>query len=660
MVYSPPRNQTTMSLLTGQSVTHAYGTNIVLDGIGFQVDRGARIGLIGPNGEGKTTLLRIIAGDLEPTAGNVQRTRGVSTAYLAQDPPAPEGMTVYDACLDVFSELRAMEEQLNELTHQVSEDHSPALLNKLGHLQTAFEHAGGYTYHNQIETILSGLHFPEDRWTHPLAELSGGQRTRAHLACILLKNPDVLLLDEPTNHLDIQAVEWLEGFLSGTYQGAVITVSHDRYFLDRVTTATWDVAFGQVECYRGNYSTSREQKAERDLHRQRQWEQQKEYIEKTEAFIRQHISGQRTKEAQGRRTRLERFKRDMAQEQPVEHSTISLNVEVSGRTGDIAMRATDLTIGYSPEAPLAAAERLEVFRGQRIAIVGGNGVGKTTLLRTLLGELDALDGEIRHGSNVEIGYLSQTHDELDPTQTALDSVLSAAPEGTTVQQVRDTLGSLLLGGLESFQRVDELSGGQRSRLILARLMVGDVSLLMLDEPTNHLDIPSTEALQEVLKNFSGAVLLVSHDRYLIESVATDIWVMEDETVTAVPGGWEAYHRWIDRKKQEAKEAKQAKLGSAPKAGAKASAKTDRDGDDYRAARRAANAQKKLQKRHNELEGQIEQIETKLAELHDAISAAGESGDLSAIETLGMEYQAAQNVLNLAMEEWEETGEQLAE
>jgi ATP-binding cassette subfamily F protein 3 len=415
-----------------------------------------------------------------------------------------------------------------------------------------------------------------------------------------------------------------------------------------------------VECYRGNYSTSREQKAERDLHRQRQWNQQKEYIEKTEAFIRQHISGQRTKEAQGRRTRLERFKRDFAQEQPVEHSTISLNVEVSGRTGDIALRATDLTIGYSDDAPLAAAERLEVFRGQRIAIVGGNGVGKTTLLRTLLGELDALSGEITHGSNVQIGYLSQTHDELDPTQTALDSVLSAAPEGTTIQQVRDTLGSLLLGGLESFQRVDELSGGQRSRLILARLMVGDVSLLMLDEPTNHLDIPSTEALQQVLNNFSGAVVFVSHDRYLIESVATDIWVMEEETVTAVSGGWEAYHRWIDRKKQKAKEAKQAKLVSAPKSGAKASAKKDRDGGDYRTARRVANSLKKLQKRHDELEGQIGQIETKLAELHDAIGAAGESGDLTAIETLGMEYQAAQNVLNLAMEEWEKTGEQLAE
>ncbi len=634
-----------MSLIIGENILQAYGTLEVLKQVSFRVSSGDRIGVVGPNGEGKTTLLKLIAGQFAPTAGQVHTQSDVSVGYLPQEPPNPTGVSIYDAMEAEFADLRKMQTELHELAGQIEQRPKDAeLMDRYGRLQERFDAAGGYGYEQRIAEVLTGLHFPKRMWDQPLAELSGGQRTRAALAALLLKQPDVLLLDEPTNHLDIGSVEWLEGFLAG-YRGALLAVSHDRYFLDRVTQQTWEVAFGNLDVYSGGYSRYVEQRAERHKVQMREYEKQQEYIAKTRAFIAQHLAGQRTKEAQGRRTRLERFLRDEAMPRPPEHKTIGLQLAAAKRSGDIVLRASDLVIGYDEVEPLLAVDELEIQRGWRVAILGPNGCGKTTLLRTLLGELDALGGEVKLGAGVQRGYLSQTHQELASDAPAVDAVADGGRR-CSVATARDLLGALLLSGDDADKRICELSGGQRSRVILAQLMALDANLLMLDEPTNHLDIPSTEALQDALQNFDGSLLFVSHDRYLVEAVATHVWAMEDGELHVLPGGWDAYMAW--RQKRRADQT-QAKAESKSKADRQAS----RD-----AARKQANERKRLQRRVDELEAEIDAIETKLAGLNEQISNASEAGDMPRVESLGREYKTFDAKLRELWAEWEHVGEQI--
>ncbi|MCK4623960.1 MAG: ABC-F family ATP-binding cassette domain-containing protein, partial [Phycisphaerae bacterium] len=502
-----------MSLIIAENITHAFGTHEVIKNATFRLGESHRIGLVGPNGEGKTTLLRVIGGQTEPTIGKVHRSQALRIGYLPQDPPAGQDKTIHDAMLDVFSDLRRMEQQLHDLAGKMEHgDTGQAdLMKQYDGIQSKFEALGGHDYHRRIEQVLTGLAFGPEMWDRTLSALSGGERTRAYMAGLLLREPDLLMLDEPTNHLDLDSVEWLESWL-GSFRGALIVVSHDRYFLDSVTTETWEIAFGNLETFRGSYSKYLPQRDERYTERMRQWEAQQEYIAKTEDYIARNISGQRGKEARGRRTRLERFMRDEAIARPQEHRTINVSLQAGRRTGDLVFRASDLSVGY--DAPLLEIETLDVNRGQRIAILGANGIGKTALLRTLMSEIKPLAGSVRGGSNVKIGYLPQTHERLDPNDTALKAVMSAEP-GCTPEKARSALGRVLLGQDESLKRIDELSGGQRSRVVLARLMVQNPNVLMLDEPTNHLDIPSTEIMQDVLQNFDGTVVFVSHDRYLV-------------------------------------------------------------------------------------------------------------------------------------------------
>jgi len=635
-----------VSLIIAENITHAYTDAAVLKDVSFRISEADRIGLVGPNAEGKTTLLRIIGGMLEPTGGTVHRRRGLRVGYLPQDSATIEGSTIREKMLEVFDDVCRLQRQMHELADEMAHaQHNAELLKRYGRLQAQFEARGGHDYIMRVERILTGLGFDRSTWDRPLKTLSGGQRTRVCLARLLLQEHDLLLLDEPTNHLELESVEWLEDYLC-SFRGALVVVSHDRYFLDRVTDNTWEIAFASLQTYRGSYSRSRKQREDRLKERMRQWQAQQEYVRRTREFIDRNIAGQRGNQAQGRRTRLQRFLREEAIDRPREQKTISLKLTDPARTGDLALTAENLAVGYDPSAPLLTAERLEVQRGRKIAVIGANGAGKTTLLRTLLGQVQPLAGTVRYGANVRVSYLSQTHAELDEQTTALDAVLAADRKCAT-ERARTILGSLLITGDDVYKKIGELSGGQRSRVVLARLIVQAGNLLVLDEPTNHLDIPSTEILQQVLKDFDGTVLLVTHDRYLVQAAATDIWAIEAGTIQCIPGAWDDYLQWRDRRHRQTQAAKAA----------------DHDKEQrklrYRQARQQTNLINRLKRRLEQIETDIEAAEKELARLNDAISDAGQASQVQQVEQLGREFEQKNRHLKALWNEWEQVGERLS-
>ncbi|MCX7670514.1 MAG: ATP-binding cassette domain-containing protein, partial [Anaerolineae bacterium] len=429
-----------MSLLVASGLSKAYGALDVFGDLDLRIEDGDRIGMVGPNGAGKTTLLRILAGVEAPTTGQVIRKRGLTVGYLPQDPPPAADLTLREAMLAVFADLRNRAAALAALEQRIAaaagqnEDYA-ALLEEYGQAQIAFEAAGGYTYETRINQVLGGLGFNEEEHDKPLAHLSGGERTRALLAQLLLQEPDLLLLDEPTNHLDLEAGEWLEDTVLH-WKGALVVVAHDRYFLDKVATRIWEVNFGRLEAYRGNYSAYHAQRAMRRERQRREWEEQQEFIARTEEFIRRNLAGQRTKEAQGRRTRLERFLRDEAVARPEEDRTIRLGLTTTIRSGDLVLATRDLVVGY--ERPLFWCPDVEIRRGDRVALIGPNGAGKTTLLKTILGLVPSISGKVRLGASVQIGYLAQAQAGLDPEQSVLGAVLEV--KNLPLTQARSFLG----------------------------------------------------------------------------------------------------------------------------------------------------------------------------------------------------------------------------
>jgi ATP-binding cassette subfamily F protein 3 len=665
-----------VSLITATNLSKSYGATEVFTGVSFQIPRRARIAIVGANGIGKTTLLRILAGEEKPSAGKLRNARDLAVGYLPQEAGLDAAHTLWDECLQAFADLRDQEMQLAQLEKQLGQpSNSAPLLEHYGHLQAAFEDAGGYSYETRIRQTLAGLGFAESDLGLPLPHLSGGQRTRALLARLLLSDPELLILDEPTNHLDIGAVEWLESCLR-SWKGAALIVSHDRYFLDKVVDHIWEMRRAGLETFRGNYTAFVQQRQARREDRARHNASERERLEKELDFVRRNMAGRGSLQAKGRLRRLSRTLRAIEVHGfdgvrgrrwlEVGEADRTMGVEEAGRrlkalrgsdmnmrrmkltlaptrrSGDIILKGRGLRVGY-PGKRLFSIDELLLRRCECAALIGGNGSGKTTFLRTLLGRLPALAGELVLGASLDIGYFAQAHEDLDPDLTLIEEIERVRPQMLPAN-IRHHLGRFSFSGDEHFKKVSVLSGGERGRLALAKLALTEANLLLLDEPTNHLDIPSQEILQEMLGGYAGTVLLVSHDRYLIDALATQVWSIDQERarLDVFEGSYGEYKAWLE---SGAQRAGSGRVVPKPKR-APAPSRTHADP----AVRSSKRSQKQRLERIRRVEGRISDLEEKLA--MTARQLESPPADLAAAQRLGAAYTRLRGELDEALAEWE--------
>ncbi|MBW4437341.1 MAG: ABC-F family ATP-binding cassette domain-containing protein [Pleurocapsa minor GSE-CHR-MK-17-07R] len=626
-----------MSLIVGSGLTKYFGPEEIFSGISVSVPKDSRIALVGPNGAGKTTLLNILAGLDTPSEGSVTRAKNTRIGYLTQRPELLGTHTIHEEVLRAFDGLRAMEDDLHAHADALATatDHESALA-AYGALQERFEAAGGYTYEQRLKTVLTGLGFTPDDYNTRLDTLSGGQKTRVLLGRLLLEEPDVLALDEPTNHLDIGAVEWLEGYLRD-FPGAVVIVSHDRYFLDAVSQTTWELDFGSLESYKGNYSAYTRQREERHERLLKEFSAQQEFIAKEEEYIRRNIAGQNTRQAKGRRARLERLKRDDLVLRPRSRKDFTVHLNTGLRSGDLVLRTFGLRVGY-PGKPLFSPPDIVLRRGEVAALIGPNGAGKSTFVKTALGALSPLAGEVKIGAAVKIGYFAQAQELLNPQNSILDEITSAKSMG--LNEARSYLGKFLFEGDDVFRTIDTLSGGERGRVALAKLALSGANFLMLDEPTNHLDIASQEALQNVLAAFDGTILLVSHDRYLIDALATQIWAVRDGALDVFAGSYQEYLAKREHDRLLAAAAREAEKNASRPAPAKAPGQRKMGLNPFELARRIES-----------VEAEITALETQLAGIHAELERASAAGDAKRVHVLGDQYTQVEATLNAAMDQW---------
>jgi ATP-binding cassette subfamily F protein 3 len=635
-----------MSIVVAERVAKSFDPQDIFWDVSCSIAYGDRVALVGRNGTGKTTLLRILAGLEPPTYGKVHRAKGLSIGYLPQGATLEGDHTLWQEMMTAFESLRTLEARLAALEAEMAApDRAEAALEAYGPLRERFEHLGGYTYQDRAKHVLMGLGFPPDEHDMPLSHLSGGQQTRAFLARLLLEHADssgrsLLLLDEPTNHLDLQAIEWLEGYLN-SWEGAVVMVAHDRYFLDQVVRKIWDLAFGELEIYSGNYSHYVQQRAERYERHLKEYRAQQQFIAKEEDYIQRYMAGQRTRQAQGRLKRLERFKRDEALDRPRQEKSISLQFQAPLRSGDRVIWSQDLVVGYDPAAPLFHCPDLDLRRGECVALLGPNGSGKTTFLKTALAQVEPLSGYVRLGASLKLGYFAQVHTDLDPAKSVLDTILEV--KNLPLGEARSFLARFLFTGDDVFKRIGDLSGGERSRVALAKLVMLRANFLLLDEPTNHLDIDSQEILEEVLNDFPGTIVLVTHDRYLVDRLATQLWIIEPQegALEVFPGTWGEYTEARDREEQ-------APMARPLK---------DKWSDEQRLARReeqrARRAEESRQQRVAELEIEIHSLEEQLRGLEAEIAAASRAQEAMRIHELGMIYDELEAQLQERLDRWAE-------
>ena len=523
-------------------VYKSYGVQDVLRGTSLQVNPGEHVGLVGRNGAGKSTIFRLVRGDETADRGDVVRARGLRLGLLDQHVHFKPGSTVHESALAAFGRLQQIEHEMHELEHRMADagDDLDKILERYSDLQHEFELEGGFEYTARAEAILQGLGFDREMWTLETEKLSGGQQNRLGLACLLLAAPDILLLDEPTNHLDVNAVEWLEEYLQG-YRSAYVIISHDRYFLDRCCRRIIELENGRASSYTGNYSSYLVEREERREAQQRAYDNQQQLIAKTQEFIRRNIAGQKTKQAKSRRKMLEKLERIDAVRP--DQSSGDFRLQAIERTGNHVLTVTDASIGY-PEKLLARDISFILRRGECLGIIGPNGSGKTTFLKTILNKLPPLAGEVRWGTKVQIGYYAQQLDDLDDRNEIIMELRRVAPPGATAGELRSFLAKFLFIGDDVYKHVRDLSGGEKGRLALAKLIYSRVNVLVLDEPTNHLDIPSREALEEALSAYEGTIITISHDRYFLDRVATQILALDGlGGAEHYDGDYTEYHDW---------------------------------------------------------------------------------------------------------------------
>jgi len=640
------------------NVEKSYGGYEVLRGVSFQVNPGEKIGLVGRNGSGKTTIFRIITGAESADEGDVHTINNLKLGLLEQHVDFQARETVHTAALSAFQAVHDIEAEMRRLEKQMETDHSEETLSRYADLQLEFERADGYTFAARAESILMGLGFDRESWDAETSKLSGGQRNRLGLVRLLLSAPDILLLDEPTNHLDVHAVEWLENFLV-EFDRAYLVISHDRYFLDRVARRILEIEKGKAVDYKGNYSKFVVERELRREHQQREYENQRSLISKTEEFIRRNLEGQKTKQAKSRRNMLERLERIEAVAS--EKSGGNFGLKKVERTGNNVLTTEELSIGYRDKT-LAAGINISLHRGEVLGIIGANGTGKTTFLKTVLGEIRELDGRLTWGTKTDIGYYAQNLEELHPNNEVIQELRTIAPLADG-GELRSFLARFLFFGEDVFKKVSDLSGGEKGRLSLAKLIYSRKNVLILDEPTNHLDIPAREALEAALDEYDGTIITVSHDRFFLDKLASQILAFEDEGVHAFNGNYTEYHDWHERQLAG------SDLAGSARAATEAYSLSDGEQSlaipDKNTVPRfqngtvlSKNQRSRLESRIKEIEELIPKLEDQVAKLAAEMSNPKIAADFFRVNELGASQRELEDRIKSLYSEWDEAAKQL--
>ena len=633
-----------MIILQANKIERSFAGEVLFDNINLQVDERDRIALVGKNGAGKSTLLKILVGEEEPTSGEINKKKDISLSYLAQDSRFESENTIYDEMLHVFDDLRRTEKQLRQMELEMGEK-SGADLDKLmsdyDRLSENFRQAGGFTYEADIRAILNGFKFDESMWQMKIAELSGGQNTRLALAKMLLERPNLLVLDEPTNHLDIETIAWLENYLVN-YSGALIIVSHDRYFLDKVATITLDLTKHSLDRYVGNYSRFVELKEQKLATEVKNYEKQQKEIAALEDFVNRNlVRASTTKRAQSRRKQLEKMERLDKPEAGKKAANMTFQSEKT--SGNVVLTVENAAIGYDGEI-LSGPINLDLRKMNAVAIVGPNGIGKSTFIKSIVDQIPFIKGEKRFGANVEVGYYDQIQSKLTPSNTVLDELwndFKLTPE----VEIRNRLGAFLFSGDDVKKSVGMLSGGEKARLLLAKLSMENNNFLILDEPTNHLDIDSKEVLENALIDFDGTLLFVSHDRYFINRVAIHVLELSENGSTLYLGDYDYY---VEKKAE-------VEMSQTEEASTNNQVKESSLVNDYQAQKESQKEVRKLMRQIESLEAEIEELESQSQAISEQML---ETNDADKLMELQAELDKISHRQEEAMLEWEELSEQV--
>ncbi|HER7412343.1 TPA: ABC-F family ATP-binding cassette domain-containing protein [Streptococcus pyogenes] len=633
-----------MIILQGNKLERSFSGDVLFQNISLQVDERDRIALVGPNGAGKSTLLKLLVGEETPTSGEVNTKKDLTLSYLAQNSRFESDQTIYEEMLKVFEALRQDEKRLRQMEMDmatVSGQVLTRLMTDYDLLTEHFRQQGGFTYESDIKAILNGFKFDESMWQMTIAELSGGQNTRLALAKMLLEKPELLVLDEPTNHLDIETIAWLENYLAN-YQGALIIVSHDRYFLDKVATVTLDLTPNGLDRYSGNYSRFMALKAEKLVAEEKQFDKQQKEIAKLEDFVQKNIvRASTTKRAQARRKQLEKIER---LDKPTGgRKSAHMTFHAEKPSGNVVLRVEEAAIGYGDQV-LSEPINVDINKLDAIAVVGPNGIGKSTLIKSIIGQLPLLKGQLKYGANVETGYYDQTQSHLTSSNTVLEELwqdFSTTPE----VDIRNRLGAFLFFGDDVKKSVAMLSGGEKARLLLAKLSMENNNFLVLDEPTNHLDIDSKEVLENALIDFDGTLLFVSHDRYFINRLATKVLEITENGSTLYLGDYDYYLE----KKAELEELARLAAGETVEETKEASA------TDYQLQKANQKERRRLTRRYEEIEARLETIEERIGAIQEDMHASNDTAQLIAWQKEWDQLDQEQEAL---MEEWETIAEQI--
>lgn len=633
-----------MIILQANKIERSFAGEVLFDNINLQVDERDRIALVGKNGAGKSTLLKILVGEEEPTSGEINKKKDISLSYLAQDSRFESENTIYDEMLHVFDDLRRTDKQLRQMELEMGEksgEDLDKLMSDYDRLSENFRQAGGFTYEADIRAILNGFKFDESMWQMKIAELSGGQNTRLALVKMLLEKPNLLVLDEPTNHLDIETISWLENYLVN-YSGALIIVSHDRYFLDKVATITLDLTKHSLDRYVGNYSRFVELKEQKLATEAKNYEKQQKEIAALEDFVNRNlVRASTTKRAQSRRKQLEKMERLDKPEAGKKAANMTFQSEKT--SGNVVLTVENAAVGYDGEV-LSQPINLDLRKMNAVAIVGPNGIGKSTFIKSIVDQIPFIKGEKRFGANVEVGYYDQTQSKLTPSNTVLDELwndFKLTPE----VEIRNRLGAFLFSGDDVKKSVGMLSGGEKARLLLAKFSMENNNFLILDEPTNHLDIDSKEVLENALIDFDGTLLFVSHDRYFINRVATHVLELSENGSTLYLGDYDYY---VEKKAT-------AEMSQTEEASTSNQAKEASPVNDYQAQKESQKEVRKLMRQIESLEAEIEELESQSQAISEQML---ETNDADKLMELQAELDKISHRQEEAMLEWEELSEQV--